>query len=237
MSIILGKSERECLENLDKCLSLLLKANALVKVEKMIILKDTFQYLGREIRVENGVPRLYIPEYRKEVFRRMTIPESKQKLMELLGAANFLSDHLASFHVTCGALIDALGEKTKEKKGQKFELSEFQKQNFYTLLRIIDEAPSLDLLRFDRTAYLTADASFFAMGSCLHQYDDNGNMKILAYFSKRFPKVLCCNRTSILKEASAILMSIEHFLPLLQSVTRVCIITDLSVLVFLVSPV
>ena len=232
--ILCAKSDKENLELLDQVLGIMLKINALIKLDHLCLIKKKFSFLGYEFHVENGIPTKHIPDYRKEAFARLGEPTSKQTLMMVLGTANYMSDHIPGFALVAGPLMDQLRQKTKE-KSQIFQLTEFQKQKYKELIKMLDDLPALHLLRFDRTLYIQSDSNFYGCGSMAWQMTDEGQLQVIQYFSKRFGPIHICQRSSIFKECSALMMAIHHFLPMIRAVTRTVLVVDLSVLLSLLS--
>src|SRR5436190_23474007 len=143
-----------------------------------------------------------------------------RELQRFLGFANFYRRFIQDFSKTCRPLNDML------RKGTPWQWSDAQQQAFLELKRSFTTAPVLAYFDYDRKTVLETDASDWASGGVLSQYDDEGSLRPVAYFSSKHSAAEC-NYEIYDKELLAIVKSLEEWRPELQgSASEFEILTD-----------
>ena len=234
--LLMADNHVECLQIFQKALELLEAANVLINIKKLVLLEDTFDYLGFKVTVTPDGPKLSVPESRKEVFSRMAIPKNRDEIRKILGMCTFVDLMIPGLHCHMGPLIDELKLSIPTSSKSVMKFTDVQTRSFDKLKKLLDHIPSVFLFRYDQTAYLVTDASLTAAGACLFQLNPDGSRRIIAYYSKRFPNLVSCQKSSIFKEILALFFGINHFFkPYLIGAVKTVLICDLSCMISLLS--
>ena len=147
-------------------------------------------------------------------------PESIKDLQRFLGFANFYRRFIRDFSQICLPLNTLL------KKATTWTWEDSQKQAFIRLKAAFSTAPVLAFFDYNRKTVLETDASDWASGGVLSQYDDNNHLRPVAYFSSKH-SAQECNYKIYDKELLAIIKALEEWRPELQgSQEEFEIITD-----------
>ena len=136
-------------------------------------------------------------------------PTTVKCLQRFLGFANFYRRFIQGFSVLRKPL-DAL-----LKKEVKWTWDQDKETAFKDLKRAFASAPVLALFDYDKKTVLETDASDWASGGVLSQYDEAGNLRPVAYFSAKH-SAQECNYEIYDKELLAIIKALEEWRPELQ---------------------
>ena len=234
--LLMSDSHDSALDLFSKALELFEKANMLINLKKLVVLQQTFEYLGFQISVTPNGNTLSVPESKREIFGRMKLPETRDGIRKILGMCTFIDLMIPGLHCHMGPLIDDLKLSLPKDKKQPLKITDVQERSFKKLTKLLDNLQDVHLFRYDRTAYLVTDASFTAAGACLFQLDGSGNRQIIAYYSKRFTTLVQCQKTSIFKEILSLFFGINHFFKsYLVGAIKTVLICDLSCMITLLS--
>jgi len=147
-------------------------------------------------------------------------PKCLKDVQRFLGFANFYRRFILGF----SKIAKPLNELAR--KGVTFRWEREQETAFEALKQAFAAAPVLAHFDYDRKSILEADASDWASGGVLSQYDDQGVLKPVAFFSARHTAQEC-NYEIYDKELLAILKCLEEWRPELEgSKEPVEVITD-----------
>ena len=130
-------------------------------------------------------------------------------LQKFLGFANFYLRFIRNFTKIAQPLNDLLRKKTP------WHWEREQQAAFDTLKRAFIQAPTLAHFDFTRRSVLETDASDWATGGILFQYDDDRTLRLVAYFSSKHTPAEC-NYEIYDKELLAIIKCLEEWRPELQ---------------------
>ena len=104
---------------------------------------------------------------------------------------------------------------------------------FIKVKELLTSAPVLHFPRFHKPFIIHVDASDCGVGAFLAQKDDNGELAIIAYFSKRFTSSQQ-HYSATQKECLAVVLAVTHWRPYIWGRHFVCV-TDHSALRYLYS--
>jgi hypothetical protein len=136
-------------------------------------------------------------------------PPGLRDLQRFLGFANFYRRFIQGFSKICQPLNELLRKDTK----WKWDVP--QEAAFQELKTAFITAPVLAMFDYNRKTVLETDASDWASGGILSQYDDEGALRPVAYFSSKHTAAEC-NYEIYDKELLAIIKSMEEWRPELQ---------------------
>jgi hypothetical protein len=194
--LVIANSELEMIDLLDQLFTSLHDLGVYVSASKMQLVQPKITYLGVQLYGN----RIEVPETRKHYFKTLPLPSTKAELASFLGAANFISGHIDSFHITTSLLTPLLSP------ARKFKLEPIQEKAIRQLYKEIDEAPSLYLVNHSIPLKLAVDGSHVGAGGICYQ-EINGTRFVVKYMSMKFDDALIRNEHSGLKEIA----SIVHF--------------------------
>ncbi|KAI1668824.1 Reverse transcriptase domain protein [Pyrenophora tritici-repentis] len=138
-------------------------------------------------------------------------PPCLKDLQKFLGFANFYRRFIRDFSKICKPLNELM------RKDQAFIWSEAHENAFQDLKTAFATAPVLAMFDYTRRTILETDASDWASGGVLSQYDEDGLLRPVAYFSSKHTSQEC-NYEIYDKELLAIIKSMEEWRPELQGV-------------------
>jgi transposase InsO family protein len=147
-------------------------------------------------------------------------PGGVKDLQKFLGFANFYRRFIRDFAAITRPLTVLL------RKGEPWKWHHGQQQAFDQLKHSFTSTPTLAFFDYNRKTVLETDASDWASGGILSQYDDDGVLRPVAYFSNKHTAAEC-NYEIYDKELLAIIKCLEEWRPELQGTDDpVEIITD-----------
>lgn len=154
-------------------------------------------------------------------------PKDVKTLQQFLGLANYFRRFVPSFSTLASPLYKLL------RGNISFNWDEECEQAFLKLKNILNEATVLAHPDYTKDFILFTDASNIAIGACLAQANDDGELQPLSYFSKTLSKTQQ-NYSTTKKEALGLVSALKHYqYVLLGYHTTVC--TDHRPLVSLFS--
>ncbi|KAI0994170.1 hypothetical protein K3495_g14012 [Podosphaera aphanis] len=140
------------------------------------------KYLGFIIEAEKGLSP--DPEKIRAIVEWQS-PKDVKGVRSFLGFANFYRNFIDKF----ADLTAPLHELTKSNTPFRWGIE--QNHSFETLKEKFSSAPVLSMWNEERVTVLEPDASGWASGGCLSQYDERGNLRPIAYHSKKLSPAEC----------------------------------------------
>jgi hypothetical protein len=161
--------------HLEKVFERARKFNLRFKLKKCQFFVSQFTYLGFEVS-SNGIS----PNYRKvKVFQSLEYPKNIKELRSFLYLASYFRRFIDHFSVHVEPLNALL------RKGRKFEWDEDCSKVFNYLKGVLQNPPYLKQPDEHNIMVLSTDASSYAIGAVLEQYDDNGSLRPIHFYSRR----------------------------------------------------
>ena len=152
-------------------------------------------------------------------------PRNLTETQAFVGLASYYRNHVEKF----AEIAHPLHELTK--KNQKFNWTDCQETAFCTLKRKLTEAPVLASPRDEGIYVLDTDASDYALGASIQQWQDGG-LRVIGYASRALSeaeKRYCTTR----KELLAVVFGLKQYRQFLLARERFIIRTDHAALTHL----
>ena len=192
------------------------EAGLQLDVDKCEFECQTVKYLGFIVEVGKGI-RMDLEKV--AAIQSWEAPRTVKGVRSFLGFANYYRLFIPEFADIARPLTDLT------KKGQTFHWNDKAQQAFDELKQRFISDPILATFDPDRETVLETDASNWATGGILSQYDDNGDLRPCAYFSKKnLPAE--CNYEIHDKELLAVIRCLEEWDAELRSVKSFTVLTD-----------
>ena len=174
--VICGATFEQHLRNLELVLERFREAGLYFKMSKCTFGCNKIKLLGHI--VGGGIA----PDPDKTAaISKLAVPKTKKDVLRFTGAANFYRKFIRSFSLRTQPLIDLT------RKDAKFEWKAKHQEAFENIKKALTSAPVLAFPSSDknRMMVLACDASGTHIGGVLQQQDENGDLRVLQYVSKR----------------------------------------------------
>jgi hypothetical protein len=196
-------------KSLCRVLELLRNRGLKLNKKKCLFGVQTIDFLGHTVS-ESGIA---VCESRKESLSQIPDPTTVKQLRQLLGAWNYVRDHIPAFASVAAPLFALLaGRKTT--KSHPLVWTPQAREALSTLRSLINDVPLLHFVDPELPLYLETDASDIGIGAVLFQEDSDGKKKVIAYVSSAF-RGPSLRWTVMEKEAFALYFAVNklrHFL-------------------------
>ena len=199
--IIVGRTFKEHLQNLDAVLRRIQGAGLKLKPGKCMFFQEKVNYLEHVISREGVTP----DNTKIEKVASWPIPQSTRSVQQFLGFANYYRRFIKDFS-TIAKPLHRLTER-----GANFKWTDACQAAFIKLRKHLSTPPFPD---FSRKFILDMDASDCGIGGVLSQVDANGHERVIAYGSRLLSKPerqYCVTRRELL----AVIVFTDHFRPYL----------------------
>ncbi|KAL5614260.1 uncharacterized protein BROUX77_000097 [Berkeleyomyces rouxiae] len=134
------------------------------------------KYLGFIIQAGKGVK---VDPAKVAAIREWTPPTNVKGVRSFIGFANFYRQFIDSFSDVAAPLVRLT------KKGTAWTWGPVEERAFETLKNLFITAPVLAMWDEDRKTIVECDCSGWALGGTLSQVDDEGELRPVAFFSKK----------------------------------------------------
>ena len=156
-----------------------------------------------------------------------------KKLHSVLGTINFVRKFMPNLATIIDALVALTGKSVANLKTLRNHWGSEQAAAFIKVKELLTPAAVLHFPRFHKSFIIHVDASDSGVGAFLAQREDDEELAIIAYFSKRFTSNQQ-HYSATQKECLAVVLAVTHWRPYIRGRYFVCI-TDHSALRYLYS--
>lgn len=219
--LVISKSIKEHLIHLKLLFEDFRAANITVNFQKSQLFRTEINYLGFTISTTG------ITTDKEKISAIMNFPRPRnhKQLKSFLGLTNYYNRFSSKYADTTQPLLQLL------KKDRKFKWTTELEQQFHNVKHLFVESVVLQYPDCNKQYYLQTDASKYALGGHLFQYDDDNNIAAIAFTSRTF-KGAESNYHTTEKELLSIIHCLNKFRMYLIG-TRFTILTDNKALTFL----
>ena len=180
--LLFTPSKESHMNKLEDVLKALLKNGLKIPQRKCQLFRTNLQYMGNEIFIQNRKVCVQPLRNRLEAIQKLQPPTMVKCCRSFAGMVNFLS----MFCPNLQKLLKPIYDLTR--KGRPFIWGKEQQDSFEEIKHRLIRPPVLHMSYKKGRFHLYSDTSKFATGSALYQIQ-NGKPKLIAYASKRLPKV------------------------------------------------
>lgn len=173
--LVFSKTKTEHIEHVRKVLAKLAAAKLLLKPNKCKFHKEEVKFLGFIV----GRHGIKMDPEKIRAILEWPIPTTVKEVQAFLGFANFYRRFVGGY----SKIAEPLTRLTK--KDLEFEWTPAAQEAFDALRKSFTTAPVLETFEYDRRIVLETDASDFAIGACISQKHETGQLKPVAYYSRK----------------------------------------------------
>lgn len=214
--LIYSKTRTEHVEHVGKVLDALRKAKLYAKLSKCEFMKSETTFLGLIV----GKDGIRMDPEKIRTITEWQTPKNLTDVQAFIGFANFYRRFVKGFSVIIASMVNLT------KKNVPFSWSTVCQEAFDRLKKAFTEAPILTSFDWEKEIIVETDASDYVSAGVLSQYDDNGVLKPVAFFSKKHSTTEC-NYEIYDKELLAIIRCFEEWRPELEGApSPIKVITD-----------
>jgi hypothetical protein len=203
--LIYSKTREEHEEHVRKVLQRLREAGLYAKLSKCEFFVTETKFLGLIV----GRDGFKMDPEKVRTILEWKTPRSATDVLRFNGFCNFYRRFIKNYSKIVTPLINLT------KKNAIFNWSLECQDAFETLKQTVASAPTLRPFDWTKEAILETDASDFVSGGVLSQYDEEGILRPIAFFSKKHSAVEC-NYEIYDKELLAIIRCLEEWRPELE---------------------
>lgn len=198
--LVYSENEEEHVSHVKEVLNRMIKAGLQIDIDKCKFHTQRTKYLGLII-TPGGIE---MDSQKVSAVISWEAPDSKRTLQRFLGFANFYHRFIKHFSIIAGPLYELT------KKTEDWHWNSQHQKSFETLKKAFSSGPVLRIYDWAKRTVVETDASNWACGGTLSQYDDEGILRPVAYFSQRHSSAEC-NYDIYDKELLAIIKALEEW--------------------------
>ncbi|KAG9184899.1 hypothetical protein G6011_06845, partial [Alternaria panax] len=206
---------KEHQQNTNKVLEAMGKAGLPLDIKKCEFDVKCTKYLGFVIEAGKG---LKMDPDKVKAIKEWEPPVNVKGVRSFLGFANFYRRFIKNYSEIAAPLTRLTGDVT-------FRWGEVEQQAFDKLKEIFITEPVLAQWDPDRETILETDSSGYVVAGVLSQYDDQGLLRPVAYYSKKMTSAQS-NYEIHDKELLAVICCIAEWDGMLRSLKKFTVITD-----------
>ena len=202
--LIHSQSLEDHMDHIYQVLEVLAKHRLKINPTKAKLFKNSIEYLGYTILIENRQPRISIQHSKIDAIRRLKRPHNLKTARGFCGATSYLSRFLPKL----SELLQPIKKLTR--KNSIFHWTEECNKRFLEIKELITKAPVLHLPSKDDIFRLYIDTSREATGCTITQVPtkDSQDEKLIGFYSRNLPESAKAYSVSEL-EASGILICLS----------------------------
>ena len=173
--------------------------------EKCKFAAEEVQYLGHMLSSKG----FFMQKSKVKAIENFQPPQTIKQLRSFLGCLNYYNKFASNLAEKIQPLYELTkGEPKNSRKRLKWKTE--HQEAFEKAIQTLVSATHLSYENPKKELILSTDASSTHIGAVLEQEDELGNLKPLAFFSKKLP-VLQSVRSVFFRELTALYLSIKHF--------------------------
>jgi hypothetical protein len=214
--LIYSKTRQEHVKHVNLVLDRLKSAGLYANIKKCEFFTSEVKFLGLIV----GSEGIRMDPDKVKAITEWRSPTCLTDVQAFIGFANFYRRFIAGFSKIIGPMVNLT------KKGVQFLWNKSCQSAFERLKQAFVDAPILRPFDWEKDVILETDASDYVSAGVLSQYDDQGILHPVAFFSKKHSATEC-NYEIYDKELLAIIRCFEEWRPELEGTpSPVKVITD-----------
>lgn len=177
--LIFSETETEHAEHIEKILAALSEHKLTASADKCEFFKKEVVFLGFVISTEG----ISMDPKKLSTLAEWPYPKNIADLRKFLGFSNFYRRFIPRFSHVVACLTDLTGAKVDFELGLRKERT---RAAFKRLRELFSSAPFLLHFDFTKARVIQVDASAYAVSGILSQHSEDGELRPVAYYSKKF---------------------------------------------------
>ena len=207
--LVYSRTRKEHTAHVNEVIRRLGEAGLQIDINKSEFYTQKTKYLGLIISTDG----LSMDPEKVKAILDWQDPTSVKELQQFLGFANFYRRFIQGYSGVTEPMTRLL------KKGTTWSWTSDQRQSFKELKNAFTKAPVLAYFDYSKRTVVETDASNWASGGVLSQYDENGKLRPVAFFSAKHTSAEC-NYEIYDKELLAIVKALEEWRPELHGTSE-----------------
>ena len=203
--LVFSETEEDHISHLKMVFKILSDNGLYLNTNKCNLAKTKLDFLGHSVSTEG----LNVLDSKVEAIREYPIPNTRRALKRFLGLANYYHRFVPKIAEITSPLNELSGGP-KSTNRTKIKLNDTHIQAFNNTKAILANTTTLSYEDHNKPLMLFSDASDTHVGAVLEQEGENGEMRPLAFFSKKLPPLKTV-RSTFYKELRALYLSLKHF--------------------------
>ena len=203
--LVFSETEDDHISHLKTVFEILSENGLYLNTNKCNFAKIKLDFLGHSVSTEG----LNVLDSKVEAIREYPIPNTRRALKRFLGLANYYHRFVPKI-AEITAPLNELSGGPKSTNRTKIKLNEIHIQAFTNTKAVLANTTTLSYEDHNKPLMLFSDASDTHVGAVLEQEGENGEMRPLAFFSKKLPPLKTV-RSTFYKELRALYLSLKHF--------------------------
>lgn len=164
------------MKHLELLFNNLQQANLTVNFKKSQFFRKEINYLGFRLSTQG----ISATEDKIAAIMNFPRPRNHKQLKAFLGLTNFYNRFSNKYAASTQPLLQLL------RKGSKFKWTDALEEQFNRIKNLFTKTVMLHHPDPNKRYYVQTDASQFALGGQLFQFDDDGNIAVIAFTSMTF---------------------------------------------------
>lgn len=173
--MVFSKTFNEHMNHLSKLLDAIAEEGFRLKLTKCKFAAQSVKFLGHIVKGNTITP---LKDNLKSI-AEFAAPQNKKQIRQFLGKVNFYNKYIPNATITLDPIHNLL------RKNINFDWSADCEKAFQTIKNHLCSAPILAIFDREATTFIYTDASIKGIGAILKQTQKCGEIKPVAYFSKK----------------------------------------------------
>ena len=203
--LIFSDSEDSHIAHLKQVLETLSKNGLFLNKTKCSFAKTKVDFLGHTV----GVDGIDVMESKVEAIKKLNLPKTRKELKRFIGMVSYYHKLIPNLAKVMSPLTEISGGPKKSNR-KIIKLTDIQIKAYNDTIALLAEAARISYEDHTKPLTLFTDASDSHVGAVLEQEGKDGQMKPLAFFSKKLPPTKQV-RPTFYKELRGVYLALKHF--------------------------
>ena len=203
--LVFSDSADSHISHLNQVLETLSTNGLFLNKAKCSFAKTKVDFLGHTV----GVDGVDVMESKVEAIKKLPLPNTRKELKRVIGMINYYHRFIPNLAEVMAPLNEISGG-SKASNRAIIKLTDGQIKAYHDTIALLVEAATISYEDHTKPLILFTDASDSHVGAVLEQEGGKGEMRPLAFFSKKLPPFKQV-RSTFYKELRGVYLSLKHF--------------------------